>query len=184
MAKLLKIVDDHKASKWLRLANYVIDLAIGYAAVVIIFALLGVFYALISGTDFYTVSEEMSQMNNLLDRILSVLTYALVMFLIEFLSKGRSIGKLITGTQVVRTDASKLKIQHYFLRNICRAMPFDQLSFLGENGWHDTIIDTRVVKKREFEEAIKLQSDLNSLGNHLDSELPTLEKAAVTFRKI
>ena len=127
--------------------------------------------------------DYLENLNPLVDRIMTILLYAFIMFLTEKFSKGRSLGKLITGTQVVKTDSSPLTFQDYFFRNISRAIPFDQLSFLGNNGWHDTIYDTRVVKKKKFEEAQNLQQDLNNLGNQLDQESPIFEKTTETYRK-
>ena len=183
MAKLFKIVEDHKASKWLRFANYLIDLLAFYLFILAIAGITGFTLGYFTDVDIEAVANDIENMNSILQRILGILSYALFMFLTEFISKGRSLGKLITGTQVVKTDASALGFQDYFLRNISRAIPFDQLSFLGNNGWHDTIYDTRVVKKKKFEESQNLQQDLNSLGNQLDQDPLIFEKTAETYRK-
>ena len=183
MAKLFKIVEDHKASKWLRLANYFIDLLAFYLLILAIAAITGFILGYFTDVDIEALANDIENMNSILQRILGLLAYGLFMFLTEFISKGRSLGKLITGTQVVKTDASPLTFQDYFFRNISRAIPFDQLSFLGNNEWHDTIYYTRVVKKKKFEEAQNLQQDLNDLGNQLDQESLIFEKTAETYRK-
>lgn len=164
MARLFKIVEDHKASKWQRLANYLIDLAAIYILIMVFFAILGIFFAIFTEVDVDEFANKLGNVNSFIDRIIGLLIYGFLMFLVEFFSKGRSLGKFITGTMVIKTDATALKIQDYFYRNISRAIPFDQLSFLGNNGWHDTICDTRVVKKKNFEEAKRLQLDLETLG--------------------
>ncbi len=166
MARLFKIVEDHKASKWLRFANYCIDLAVIYVLAILFYAILGIYLALFTDVNVDEFANNMEENNSFLDKIASLLIYGFLMFLIEFFSKGRSLGKLITGTMVVKTDASPLTLKDYFIRNISRAIPFDQLSFLGNNGWHDTIFDTRVVNKKNFEKDRSLKLDLDNLGNN------------------
>ena len=39
-----------------------------------------------------------------------------------------------------------------------------QLSFLGSKGWHDNLADTAVVRKRSFENAKSLESELELIG--------------------
>lgn len=169
MARLFKIVEDHKASKWLRFANYLIDLVAFYLVLLAVAGILGFILGFFTDVDIEQFAYDVENMNSILQRILSLIAYGIFMFLVEFFSKGRSLGKLITGTQVVKTDVSPLNIEDYFLRNICRAIPFDQLSFLGKNGWHDTIYDTRVVNKKNFEESRRLKHDLDNLGNNSEN---------------
>jgi hypothetical protein len=79
-------------------------------------------------------------------------------------AKGRSLGKLITGTKVIKTDGSELSYTDLLKRNFIRAVPFDQLSFMGSKGWHDNFSDTAVVRKNNFEKAKSLESDLEMIG--------------------
>ncbi len=104
-------------------------------------------------------------MNPLLDRIITTLAYVIIMFLIEFMTKGRSLGKLITGTKVVMIDGSAPTTKNYFYRNLCRIIPFDTLTFLGENGWHDKISKTTVVNKKAFEADLSQEDSIESIGN-------------------
>jgi uncharacterized RDD family membrane protein YckC len=65
---------------------------------------------------------------------------------------GRTLGKLVTGTRVVRTDGSKPSIGQVIGRTLCRFIPFEAFSFFGNKGfpigWHDRIPSTKVVKCR------------------------------------
>jgi hypothetical protein len=52
----------------------------------------------------------------------------------------------------------------YFIRNISRLVPFDVLSFLGENGWHDSWSDTRVIHTKNYETERQAKSEIESIG--------------------
>lgn len=107
----------------------------------------------------------MKNINPLLDRGITLSCYVLFMFLIETLTKGRSIGKMITGTRVIMIDGTKPTTKNYFIRNIIRMLPFIyQLSFLGENGFHDNWSNTRVVNLKNYETEIQAKSDIESIG--------------------
>lgn len=164
MAKLIKIVHDNRAEKILRFLNYIIDFIFCYFLIIIFYALSAFIYALITGESFEEVAEKLGNINKYVDRIMTFALYVLLMFLFEYLTKGRSLGKFITGTIVVKADGTSLTSRDYFLRNLSRAIPFDFVSFLGQNGWHDTATDTRVVKKKNYEEAQIQKSDLENLG--------------------
>jgi len=63
---------------------------------------------------------------------------------------GRTIGKLITGTRVVRFDGYRPHFPQIIGRTFARFIPFEAFSFLGSsgNGWHDSLSGTRVVRVR------------------------------------
>lgn len=52
----------------------------------------------------------------------------------ETLTKGRSIGKFITGTQVVTLDGETPTANVFLKRSFCRIIPLNAFSFFGENG--------------------------------------------------
>jgi len=60
---------------------------------------------------------------------------------------GVTMGKLITGTKVVDINGNKPQFSTVIIRSLCRFIPFDAISFLGERGWHDSISKTMVVRK-------------------------------------
>lgn len=163
--KYLQIVDRHRASKGTRFLNYIIDGIFGYILVLLFFGLLLIIYSFISGSTLIEVGTSMQNINPLLDRIITLGCCAMFMFLIETVTKGRSLGKLITGTRVIMIDGSKPTIGNYFLRNIIRMLPLiDQLSFLGENGFHDSWSNTRVINIKDYEAENQLKNDINSIG--------------------
>jgi uncharacterized RDD family membrane protein YckC len=84
--------------------------------------------------------------------------------LIEYFSKGRSLGKYITGTKVVMTDGNEPTLSDYFMRNIIRLVPFDALSFFGENGWHDSWSDTRVINIKNYEAERQAKNEIDAIG--------------------
>jgi uncharacterized RDD family membrane protein YckC len=59
-------------------------------------------------------------------------------------------GKWITGTRVVTTAGTKPSFGVIFKRTLCRMVPFEAFSFLGESsqGWHDRWSGTLVVDIR------------------------------------
>ncbi|QOW10669.1 RDD family protein [Kaistella flava (ex Peng et al. 2021)] len=164
MARVLQVVERHKADKGYRFLNYIIDLAF---AMVIIWALILAFVLakyFIMGADIEQSIDQISDMNPLIDRIGTVLMCSFILFLVEKFSNGRSLGKLITGTKVVKADGSELTTDDLLKRNFTRAVPFDQLSFLGNSGWHDNWSNTRVVRVKDYELARNMQNDIESLG--------------------
>ncbi|TKC12309.1 RDD family protein [Pedobacter polaris] len=102
------------------------------------------------------------------ERLLGFVLYGFIMFLIETVFRGKSLGKLITGTKAINIDGSNLTLQKAILRNFIRAVPFNALSALGApcKPWHDSWSDTIVVdekvlnlqeRKTEFFENLKNQ---------------------------
>jgi uncharacterized RDD family membrane protein YckC len=64
---------------------------------------------------------------------------------------GWTIGKLITGTRVVRFDGAKPNVPQILGRTFARFIPFEPFSLLfgsSNQGWHDSMSGTRVVRVR------------------------------------
>jgi uncharacterized RDD family membrane protein YckC len=57
----------------------------------------------------------------------------------------RTPGKFICGTKVVDEKGGPASFGQILGRSACRFIPFEQFSFLGERGWHDSISKTLVV---------------------------------------
>lgn len=60
----------------------------------------------------------------------------------------RTPGKLLLGTVVVDDAGNAPSFGQVSKRSLCRFIPFEPFSFLGERGWHDSISQTHVVRKR------------------------------------
>jgi uncharacterized RDD family membrane protein YckC len=66
-------------------------------------------------------------------------------------STGKTVGKYVTGTQVLTEDGEQPSVGTIFIRTLCRIIPFEPFSFFGSTprGWHDNLSKTRVVKTRK-----------------------------------
>lgn len=124
-----KHVQRNLAGSGKRFANLIIDTIVYYA---IIFLASMVFAGLYSST-----GEELVTSGFYL-----VVVYGLIIlypWAMESLT-GKTIGKFITRTKVVKEDGSKPTSVNILGRTLCRLIPFDAFSYLGGNpGWHDTI---------------------------------------------
>ena len=63
--------------------------------------LIGVWYSLTQSELAYSMIQAMTNANRLVDQFVTMVLYATFMFAQEWIFKGRSIGKFITGTKVV-----------------------------------------------------------------------------------
>lgn len=135
-----------QASSGKRLANYIIDLILFY----ILFFLFTFFVAYSNPQTLEELDRESTGFN-LVDRLITMLMYGLYMFLTELLFKGKSLGKLITGTRAVNEDGSAISLKTAFLRGISRAVPFDAFSALGTPSypWHDKWANTYVIDESQ-----------------------------------
>lgn len=55
-------------------------------------------------------------------------------------------GKYLSGTRVIHQAGRGAGILQTIGRSLCRLIPFDHFSFLGNRGWHDSISKTEVVE--------------------------------------
>lgn len=135
-----------QASGGKRFANYIIDLLIFYGLAF----LTGIVIALVDPETINSFAEEEPGLN-LLDRLLTLVVYGLYMFAIEALFKGKSLGKLITGTRAVNEDGSNVSPKAALLRGLSRAVPFNALSALGSPAypWHDKWTKTYVIDEKQ-----------------------------------
>jgi uncharacterized RDD family membrane protein YckC len=122
-----------------RFLNMLIDLA-GFFVIIIGF---GFFGALVWGESFV---EGLDSINPIMDRILTSIAFGLYISVVEGLTKGRSLGKLVTRTKAVTIYNEPTTWSNSFARGFSRVVPFEALSAFGGNPWHDRWTDTRVVK--------------------------------------
>jgi uncharacterized RDD family membrane protein YckC len=134
-----------QASSGKRLANYFIDLILFYILV------------FIAGMIIATVSPESLENDTLfsdnvfLDRLLSLLIFGVYMSFVEGIFKGRTLGKLITGTKAVNADGSTISFATALGRGFSRMVPFEPFSALGNPPypWHDKWTNTYVIDVRQ-----------------------------------
>lgn len=161
LATLLK--DLTPAIWWKRLLTFIIDRIVLYA----IFFLWG----FIAGTTglgldlLYEIAD-----NRLLDILVTALVYVVYCGILEYAS-GKTIGKILLKTRVVRADGSKPDLITIIKRSLSRIIPFDVFSFLSNNprGWHDSISDTIVVDEATFNSYEKLLPEKDKNNEDEDS---------------
>jgi len=132
------------ASRGQRFANLLLDYVGFYAAVFVSGFLIAVIFE-ITGESFLWQEEDV---NPLIDRIFTMLVYVVYYTLLEYFSRGRSLGKLITRTRVVHVDGAELTFKHYLLRSLTRLVPFDAIAGLNGYPFHDRWTKTKVVQLR------------------------------------
>jgi uncharacterized RDD family membrane protein YckC len=81
--------------------------------------------------------------------ILYYLLYVFYFWIFETLT-GKTLGKLITRTRIVKEDGSKPDTLNILGRSFSRLIPFDAFSFLGTagKGWHDSIPKIYVINDK------------------------------------
>ena len=132
-----------------RFLNLLIDMIFFYGIVLLVGAVFGVIF-MNTGEDIETsflVREDASSI--LLQYLLIYTVYIGVYTLLEGVARGKTLGKLITGTRAVKTDGSNLSWKDAFMRSLCRIVPFEAFSAFGGHPWHDRWTNTMVVKERK-----------------------------------
>lgn len=160
MKTILNVVEYNKASSGIRLANNFLDLIVLYIINYLLSTVSNLLYEATSIEFFYFYSN-----GNLLWQILiGNFNYCLYYFLMENYLDGRTVAKYITGTKVISTDSTKPTTQQIIYRSLSRIVPFDGLSFLGVNGWHDSWSETRVINIKNYQAEIQAKSEIEALG--------------------
>lgn len=134
------------ASQGKRFANYIIDLVLFY---ILVFGI-AIVVALVSPDLINNIADESPGLD-LIDRLLSLILYGFYMSVVESVFKGKSLGKLITGTRAVNLDGSRISIGTAFGRGFSRAVPFCAFSALGTpcNPWQDRWTNTVVIDEKK-----------------------------------
>ncbi len=132
------------ASQGQRFANYIIDIIVFYIFIIIVGGIIGVIVAILNPSAVGDFENVGIILNYLIGFICGVTYYTLI----EFVTGGRSLGKVITKTKVITLDGDKPDLKTFLIRSLCRFIPFEGFSFLGSTdaGWHDSISQTRVVR--------------------------------------
>ena len=132
-------------SPGVRFLNYLIDAVAFYIVMIGFGAVWGLSLASRS-TDAYEVQETVNNATAFL-YLVSFLTIVGYYTIFEAATKGRTLGKFITGTVAVKDDGSAITFKDALLRTLCRLIPFEPFSTFGGKPWHDTITHTMVIKK-------------------------------------
>ena len=136
-----------RAESGKRFLNYIIDLVLFY---ILIFCA-GIIIGLISPETLDSLDDDSASFG-LMDRIVTLIFYAIYMSAIEVIFKGKSLGKLITKTRAVNLDGTQISTQTAFARGFSRAVPFCAFSAFGSpcNPWQDKWTNTMVVEEQKY----------------------------------
>lgn len=132
------------ASQGKRFINFFIDRFLIFGMGALFGAVLGALWMTFSPNNFLEL--ELFLDNKLAQYAIGVFLSLLYYSFFEGIT-GRSIGKYFTKTRVVDENGDKPTFNAIFIRSLCRFIPFEAFSFLGDNaiGWHDSMSKTRVV---------------------------------------
>lgn len=157
-----EVTPEMLASNGKRIANYLIDLIVQY---IIVFVVAFVVILVASVFELTGLIEAIAGMNSLQELFFGLMIMIMYYGLMETIGQ-RTVGKLITGTMVVMEDGGKPDSRTILLRTLCRLIPFEAFSFLGQSGrfWHDTIMNTCVVDKKIYEEAFRFKDSFDEIG--------------------
>ena len=140
------VVDLKPVSPGLRFVNYLIDIIAFYA----IASVVGILFAVAAvGAATYEDDNTIDSGGTL--QLVLLFAWLAIIFgyytLFEYFAKGRTLGKMATGTVAVREDGSNLTFKDAFLRTLCRFIPFEFISAFGYRPWHDSLTKTLVIKR-------------------------------------
>lgn len=137
-----KVQSINTANVGQRFLNYLIDSIFSFLFIMIYTFFLGIILAIIAPTFVQSIDE-----NNMLFVYTVAISGVLIYYILFEFTLGRTPAKYFTGTRVVDEDGNVPSFSKILLRTICRLIPFEAFSFLGDNaiGWHDTLSKTRVV---------------------------------------
>lgn len=166
MGKGFEVTDDLLATKGQRFLHYLIDYGMQFVlggAIGLVVGVVGVFFGKPEIVD--ALAEMTKIQEYLLGYVILIVYYSLTEVFLK-----RSIAKFITNTIVVLGDGSIPSSSDFLRRTFCRLIPLNHLSFLGSpcRGWHDSISNTYVVKKKEFEIAFSQYNSLEEIGKNSD----------------
>lgn len=131
------------ASTGQRFINFIIDQVV--FIVVIVVMILCISFTI---EDEMAVIEAIEHLPPVVDRLASLIIYGIYMAITEGIFKGKTVGKLITGTKAVRKNGDAISWKDAFFRGLVRIIPFEPLSALGIKPWHDRWTNTTVIRIR------------------------------------
>ncbi|MBX2924577.1 MAG: RDD family protein [Chitinophagaceae bacterium] len=135
-----------KASTGKRFANFLID-------TIVLYFIMGLIYTAIAlvDPDMWTWMEADQVLARVINWLIDAVLFGSLMGLIETITKGRSPGKLITGTKAIQQDGNPITASEAFARGFIRMVPFEAFSALGSPcyPWHDKWTKTYVIDIKE-----------------------------------
>jgi uncharacterized RDD family membrane protein YckC len=146
--ELKEMLYEEPATTGQRFLNYIIDRFLFYLIFLFVGGFLG-FASVFTGGDPEELSTAIdNNVSPLMDLLITTLLLVLYYTFFETVTKGRTIGKMITGTRAVKEDGSNITPREALLRSLCRIVPFEPFSAFGGYPWHDKWTGTKVIKER------------------------------------
>ena len=136
-----------RASMGKRFLNYLVDLFVFYLLFMLGLIILGN----VSPATLNAFVQRNQTEISLLDELLILVLYGTYLFITEALFNGKTLGKLFTGTRVVRQDGTPMTVRDAQLRGLSRMVPFNVFSALGNPPypWHDRWTKTYVIDEKQ-----------------------------------
>jgi len=136
-----------QASMGKRFLNYIID-AIAFA--ILLFIVLMILASANPAAFQSFIKKNETGDFSLVEQLLIQVIYGTYMFIIEAIFKGKTLGKMITGTRAVKQDGSPLVLRDAQLRGLCRMVTFNAFSALRSPSypWHDRWTKTYVIDEK------------------------------------
>ena len=141
-AELKENLYEQPATVGQRFINYLIDIFIFYLAIIVLAAIA----AFIVGD----IDVEEGTLFGMPVLVQYLMTYTLLVGLYTFLetvTKGRTIGKMVTKTRAITAEGSTISFSDAFKRSLIRCIPFEQFSAFGARPWHDRWSNTKVIRE-------------------------------------
>jgi uncharacterized RDD family membrane protein YckC len=129
---------ENEASNWQRMIHLLLDTFICLA--ILSFTALDVFKGLL--TKVSLVAGEKTAL---------FLFYLMISFLYYLFFEyffGSTPSKMLTEVRVVNEKGDKASLKSLAIRSLARRIPFDSISFLSAQGWHDRLSETKVVLEK------------------------------------
>jgi len=136
-----------RVSAGTRFANYIIDVVVFYVLAFIGGMVIGALGLYTQRFDEYT--GKVTTSGDGIFYLIGIMIFLGYYTICEGASKGRTLGKLITGSRVVMADGSPITWKAAFLRSLSRMVPFEPFSAFSGNPWHDQWTNTQVIKNRK-----------------------------------
>lgn len=126
-------------------------------------------FSIVAGLFIVSPLSNRFKFSDIADYLVFFAVYLLVAFVYYFVFElliGRTFAKFITQTQVIDSNGQKISTKAAFIRTICRAIPFDELSIFFLNGrtFHDKFSDTLVVPSGDLPRASRLPKVANIIA--------------------
>jgi len=126
LAELKETLYEQPATVGQRFLNYIIDIFFFYVILIALAAIAGLVLGSVIGEN-----ETLFGMSLMLQYLLIYTVLVATYTFFEAITKGRTIGKMVTKTRAVRSDGTPLTFNDALKRSLVRIIPFEPLSAFG-----------------------------------------------------